>query len=97
MYSRAGIFSHFRNSDRLVGYLPLVRRTQYSLARTFHRRRSGLLRTGFLTQVRKLKIQRKNPGGALQSSATEHAKSPSASNGYSEASGYPKPMVSKSA
>ncbi len=46
-------------------YLPLVRRSQYSLAGTFHRRRSRLLKTGFFRQVRELKIRRKNPGSAL--------------------------------
>jgi hypothetical protein len=45
------MFSLFRNSDRLAG--------------TFHRRRSGLLKTSFFRQVRELKIQRKNPGSAL--------------------------------
>jgi hypothetical protein len=38
---------------------------QYSLAGTFHRRSSRLLKTGFFRQVRELKIQRKNPGSAL--------------------------------
>jgi len=47
-------------------YLQLVRRSQYSLAGTFHGRRSPLLKTGFFRQVRELKIQRKNPGSALQ-------------------------------
>ncbi len=46
-------------------YLPLVRRSQYNLAGTFHPRRSHLLKTGFFRQVRELKIQRKNPGSAL--------------------------------
>jgi hypothetical protein len=32
---------------------------EYSLAGTFHCRRSGLLKTGFFRQVRELKIQRK--------------------------------------
>jgi hypothetical protein len=50
--SRAGIFSLFRNSDRLAG--------------TFHHKRPHLLKTGFFRQVRKLKIQRKNPGTALR-------------------------------
>jgi hypothetical protein len=36
-----------------------------SLAGTFHRRRSRLLKAGFFRQVRELKIQRKNPGSAL--------------------------------
>jgi hypothetical protein len=49
-------------------YLRLVRRSQFSLAGTFHLRRSGLLKTGFLQQVRELKIQRKNPSSALGSS-----------------------------
>jgi hypothetical protein len=39
---------------------------QYSLASTFHSRRSRLLKTGFFRQVTELKIQRKNPGGALR-------------------------------
>jgi hypothetical protein len=47
-------------------YLQLVRRSKYSLAGTFHGRRSPLLKTGFFRQVRELKIQRKNPGSALQ-------------------------------
>jgi hypothetical protein len=47
-------------------YLPLVRRSQYSLAGTFHRRRSRLLKTSFFKQVRELKVQRKNPSSALQ-------------------------------
>jgi hypothetical protein len=61
MRSRAvGDFSRLRNSDRLGWYLPLVRRSQYSLVGTFHRRRSRLLKTGFCRQqVRELKIQRK--------------------------------------
>jgi hypothetical protein len=36
------------------------------LAGTFYRRRSRLQKTGFFTQVRELKIQRKNPGSALR-------------------------------
>jgi hypothetical protein len=44
----------------------VVRRSLYSLAGTFHRRSSRLLKTGFFKQVRELKIQRKNPGSALQ-------------------------------
>ncbi len=52
MERRAGIYSLFRNSDRLAG--------------TFHRRRSRLLKTGFFRHVRELKIQRKNPGSALR-------------------------------
>ncbi len=44
----------------------MVRRSLYSLAGTFHRRSSRLLKTGFFKQVRELKIQRKNPGSALQ-------------------------------
>jgi hypothetical protein len=39
---------------------------QYNLAGTFHRRRSCLLKTGFFRQARELKLQRKNPGGALR-------------------------------
>jgi hypothetical protein len=43
------IFSLFRNSDGLAGwYFPLVRRSEYSLAGTFHRRRSRLLKNKFL-------------------------------------------------
>jgi hypothetical protein len=37
-----------------------------SLVGTFHSRRSRLLKTGFLRQVRELKIQRKIPGSALR-------------------------------
>jgi hypothetical protein len=66
MESRAGIYSLFRNSDRAGWYLPLVRRSHYSLAGTVHRRRSPLLKTGFFRLVRGLKIQRKNPGHALR-------------------------------
>jgi hypothetical protein len=51
-----------RNSDR---YLQLVRRSQYSLAGTFHHRRSRLLKTGFFGPVRELKIQMKNPQAVL--------------------------------
>jgi hypothetical protein len=40
----------------------LVRRSQYNLIGTFHRRISSLAKTGFFKQVRELKIQRKNPG-----------------------------------
>jgi hypothetical protein len=40
--------------------------SQFSLAGTFPRRRSRLLKTGFFRQVRELKIQRKNPGSALR-------------------------------
>jgi hypothetical protein len=46
-------------------YLPLVRRSQYSLAGTFQCRRSRLLKTGLFREVRELKIQRKIPGSAL--------------------------------
>jgi len=46
----------------LTGWLVPSTGSQYSLAGTFHRRRSRLLKTGFLRQ---LKIQRKNPGSAL--------------------------------
>ncbi len=46
-------------------YLLLVRRSQYSLAGTFHCRRSCLQKTGLFRQVRELKIQRKNLGSAL--------------------------------
>jgi hypothetical protein len=44
---------------------PLVRKSQYSLAGTFHLRRSRLLKTGFFKEVRELKIQRKNSGSAF--------------------------------
>ncbi len=47
-----GIFSLFKNSERLAG--------------TFHSRRYSLLKTGFFRQVRELKIQRKNAGSALR-------------------------------
>jgi hypothetical protein len=60
-------FSLFRNSDR---YLQLVRISRYSLAGTFHRRRSRSLKTGFFGQVRELKIRRKNPGSALRTCST---------------------------
>jgi hypothetical protein len=40
-------------------YVPLVRRSQYNLAGTFHCTRSPLLKTGFFRQVRELKTQRK--------------------------------------
>jgi hypothetical protein len=43
----------------------LVRRFQLSLAGTFHRTRSHLLKTGFFMQALELKIQRKNPGSDL--------------------------------
>jgi hypothetical protein len=43
-----------------------IPRSQYRLARTFHRKKSRILKTGFFKQVRELKIQRKNPGSALQ-------------------------------
>jgi hypothetical protein len=39
--------------------LLLVRRSEYSPVGTFHCRRSRLLETGFFSQIRKLKIQRK--------------------------------------
>jgi hypothetical protein len=48
-----GFFPLFRNSDRLAGTFRGVRRSQYSLARTFHHRRSRLLKTGFFRQVGK--------------------------------------------
>jgi hypothetical protein len=38
----------------------------YSLAGTFHRIRSRLLKTGFFRQVREVKIQMKNPGCAVR-------------------------------
>jgi hypothetical protein len=58
-------------------YLPLVRRSQYSLAGTFHRRRSGLLKIGFFRHVRELKIQGKIQGvlcvsSFLQNDAAEN-------------------------
>ncbi len=40
-------------------YLPLARRSQYSLAGTFDCKRSHLLKTGFFREVRELKIQGK--------------------------------------
>jgi hypothetical protein len=42
------------------------RRSQSSLVGTFHGRRSPLMKTGLFRQVMVLKIQRKNPGGALE-------------------------------
>jgi hypothetical protein len=42
-----------------------VRRSEYSLARTFHHRRSSWLKTGFFRQAMELKIERKNSGSAL--------------------------------
>jgi hypothetical protein len=58
-------FFHFL--EIVTGWLvrSVVRRSQYSLAGTFRRRRPCLLKTGAFRQVRELKIQRKNPGSAL--------------------------------
>jgi hypothetical protein len=39
---------------------------EYSLAGTFHCRRSRLVKTSFFRQVRVLKKQRKNPGSAFR-------------------------------
>jgi hypothetical protein len=44
----------------VAGTFPLVRRSQYSLAGTFHRRRPRLLRTGFFRQVRELENTKEN-------------------------------------
>jgi hypothetical protein len=44
----------------------MVRRSPYSLSGSFDCRRSHLLKTGFFREVRELKIQRRNPGSALQ-------------------------------
>ncbi len=63
--SRAGIFSLFKNSNRLASTFRWLR-SQSSLAGTLHCRRSRLLKTGFFKQVMELKIQRKNLGGALR-------------------------------
>jgi hypothetical protein len=41
-------------------------KSQYSMAGTFQRRRSRLLKTGFFRQVRELEVGRKNPGSALR-------------------------------
>jgi hypothetical protein len=51
----------------MAGTFPLVRRSQYSLAGTFHRRRSRLLKTGFFRQVNGANenTKEKNPGSAL--------------------------------
>ncbi len=68
MESKPGVFSLFRNSDRLSGTFPWSKGSQCSLASTFHHRRSRTLKTGFFMQVRQLKIiQMKNPGNALHS------------------------------
>jgi hypothetical protein len=53
-----------------VCYLPLIRRSQCSLAGTFDSKKIPLaenrfLQTGFFRHVRELKIQRKNPGSVL--------------------------------
>jgi hypothetical protein len=58
-------FFHFLEIVRGWLVLSAVRRSQYNLAGTFHRRRSRLVKTGFFMQVRELKIQKKNPGSAL--------------------------------
>jgi hypothetical protein len=60
-----GFFHILEIVTRWPGSLPLIRRSQYSLAGTFTCRRSRLLKTGFLRQVRELKIRRKNQGSAL--------------------------------
>jgi hypothetical protein len=65
-------FSYVKLELRFLHLLEIVRgwlvvRSQYSLAGTFHRRRSPLLKTGFFRHVRELKIQRKNLGSALHS------------------------------
>jgi hypothetical protein len=44
----------------------LVRRSRFSLAGTFHHRRSCIPEAGFFKQVRELKMQRKNLGSALR-------------------------------
>jgi len=66
-WSRAWIFSLFRNSDRPAGTFCWSEVRSTALVGTFHRRRFCLLKTGFFRQVRELKIQRKNPGSALGS------------------------------
>jgi hypothetical protein len=66
MESRAGIYSLFRNSDRLASTSSLVRRSQYNLARTFHRRTIPLAENRFLQAGNGAeKYKGKNPGHAL--------------------------------
>jgi hypothetical protein len=55
-------FLHFLKIVTVVGTFSSSQDPITALDGTFHRRRSRLLKTGFFKKVRKLKIERKNPG-----------------------------------
>ncbi len=67
MESRAGIFSLFRNRNRLVGTFRWLEDPSIAWASTFFTAEDpALLKTVFFRQVRELKTRRKNPGSALR-------------------------------
>jgi hypothetical protein len=67
LFLRKAELGFFHFLEIVTGWLvpSAGQKIQYSLAGTFHRRRSHLLKTSFLRQVREMKRQRKNPGSAL--------------------------------
>jgi hypothetical protein len=66
MERRAGIYSLFRNSDRLAGTFRWSEDPSTAWLVLSTAEDPPLLKTGSLRQVRELKIQRKNPSHALR-------------------------------
>jgi hypothetical protein len=63
LFLRKAELGLFHFSEIVTG--SLVRRSQYNLIGTFHRRISSFAKTGFFKQVRELKIKGKIQGCAL--------------------------------